>query len=161
MVSNKNWFQNYARIRTVVIIGLVLLSLCQLSPSLIALYEPFWNIAFSILLSLLLTILLFDFLQKPSFLELAKQEDGIELRLYKPDARYFFFMNPKAVKSQIISNGDILTYRIYKKIVPVLNQIEFFIKKKDGNVIKTDKINIGWMSKEQMEELGRIIKSQA
>jgi hypothetical protein len=161
MLSNKKWFQNYARIRTAVIIGLVLLSLCQLSPSLIAAYEPFWNIAFSVLLSLLLTILLFDYLQKPSFLELAKQEDEIELKLYRPDARYFFFTNPKVVKSQIISSGEVLTYRIYKKIIPALNQIEFFIKKKDGNVIKTDKINIGCMSKEQMEELGSIVKSQA
>ena len=36
----------------------------------------------------------------------------------------------------------------YKKIVPALNQIEFFIEKKDGHVLKTDKINIEWMSKE-------------
>ena len=161
MISNKKWFQNYTRIRTTAIIGLVVLSLCKLFPSFFAEYEQFWNIAFSVFLSLLLTILLFDYIQKPSFLELAKLEKGIKLKLYKPDVRYFFFTNQNAVKSQLISNGDILTYRIYKKLMPVLNQIEFFIKKKDGSVIKTDKINIGWMSEKQMEELSKIIKSQA
>jgi len=160
MLSNKKWFRNYARIRTVVIVGLILLALCQLAPSLIATYEPFWSITFSVLISLLLTILLFDYFQKPSFLELTKLEKGIELKLYKPDARYFFFMKQNAVKSQFISNGDTLTYRIYKKIIPMLNQIEFFIKKKNGQTIKTDKINIGWMSNEQIVELQNIVKAQ-
>jgi len=160
MLSNKKWFQNYARIRTVIILGLVLLLLCQLFPTHIASYKLYWNIAFSVFLSLLLTILLFDYFQKPSFLELAKLEKGIELQMYKPDTRYFFFLNQNAVKSQLISNDDRLTYRIYKKIIPILNQIEFFIKKKDGNTIKTDKINIGWMSDAQIVELQNIIKSQ-
>lgn len=158
MLSNKKWFINYSRIRITIIIVVVLLTL--LSPIVISKYELLWNTSFSIFISFLVTILLFDYFQKPSFLELSSIDKRIELKLYKPDVRYLFFLKQNAIKTQFISNGDILTYRIHKKIIPMLNQIEFFIKKNDDSIITTGKINIGWMSKEQMVELDRIIKQQ-
>ena len=160
MLSNKKWFLSYSRIRTILILALVLVALSKFLPSFYSEYEQFWNVLFSILTALLITVLLFDYFQKPSFLELSKVEKGIRLKLYKPDARYFFFLKKNAIKTQLISNDDKLTYRIYKKILPAFNQIEFFIKKSGGNIIKSDKINIGWMSEEQLIKLNSIIKLQ-
>jgi len=160
MLSNKKWFLFYSRIRLIIISALVLALFFQFSDSFYSEYEQFWNVIFSILTSLLITVLIFDYLQQPSFLELSKVDKGIEFKLYKPDNRYFFFLKQNAVKSQLISSEDKLTYSIYKKAIPLLNQIEFFIKKKDGSIFKTGKINIGWMSAEQILELKHIVSSQ-
>ncbi len=161
MLSNRKWFLFYSRLRIIIIGAFILVPFSKLFRSVYSEYEAIWNVLLIILGALLITLLLFDYLQKPSFLELEKVEKGIVFKLYKPDTRNFFYLKESAIRFQLIADGDLLTYRIYKKPIPVFNQIEFFIKKKNDPTIKTDKINIGWMSEEQMIELNHVIKSQA
>jgi len=104
--------------------------------------------------------LLFDYLQKPSFLELSKVEKGLVLKMYQPDSRYFFFLKKRAVKQLILSEGDKLTYQIQQSILSVFNKIIFIIQKKNGEVLKTNQINIGWMSQNQLNILNQLVKAQ-
>jgi len=160
MLTNKKWFNTYAVIRTAIVLVMVLLFLFKISPFYLSAYKSTWTILTAIFIPLLSTILLFDYLQKPSFLELSKVEKGLVLKMYQPDSRYFFFLKKRAVKQLILSEGDKLTYQIQQSILSVFNKIIFIIQKKNGEVLKTNQINIGWMSQNQLNILNQLVKAQ-
>ncbi len=156
ILSNKSWFINYCRIRTTLFITAILLILANWALSSF-LDTTISSIFLAIGSSFLLTILLFDYLQKPSFIELLKQEQGLQLRLYIPDTRYLVNLKESAIKSLIIEKEDQLIFQQYKGIISLLDQFDFVIRKKDGTTFKTDKINVGWMNEAQKENLKSVI----
>ncbi len=115
------------------------------------------SIFLAIGISLLLTILLFDYLQTPSFIELLQLDQGLELRLYIPDTRYLIYFKESKIMSLLIEKGDQFIFQQYKGIFPLLDQFDFIIKRKDGTILKTNKINVGWMDEEQKYKLRSVI----
>ena len=152
LLSNKTWFANYSRIR----IFLILLAITLLA-------GKYWEHSFfdsavvTILLaissSILLTILLFDYLQKPSFLEIVELDESLLLKLYQPNTNYLFYYKESAVRTLSIAKEDRLVLRIYKGILPLLDRIDFVLTRKNGETWKTNTINIGWRNSGELEDL--------
>ena len=66
----------------------------------------------------------------------------------------------KRIQRLNLLDSDKLTYRIHKKGLATLNQIEFFIQRKNGEQLKINKINIGWMSPNQLNTLNLLVQEQ-
>lgn len=160
MLSNKKWFNYYIALRTTVILTIIILFLFKISLYFSLAYESTWTLLVAMFLPLLGTILLFDYWQKPSFLELSKEKKRLVLKMYQPDTRYFFFLKENAIKQLSISDGDKLTYQFHKNVFSALNQLVFLIQKKDDQIIKTNKINIGWMNQYQLKQLNQMVNEQ-
>lgn len=156
ILSNKNWFINYCRIRTISFVIAILLLLSNWIPFNL-LSTTVISVFLTIGSTLLLTTLLFDYLQTPSFIQLLKLEQHLELRLYIPDTRYLVYFKESAIKSLIIKKGDQLIFRQYKGIISLFDQFDFVIRKKDSTILKTNKINVGWMSDDQKNKLKSVI----
>lgn len=156
ILSNKSWFIKYCRLRTICFILAILLII--VSSLLFDSFEPtIVSIFIAIGISLLLTILLFDYLQTPSFIELLQLEQGLELRLYIPDTHYLVNFKESKVKNLILGKEDQLIFQQYKGAFSLLDQFDFVIKRKDGTLLKTDKINVGWMDEAQKHKLKSVI----
>jgi len=155
IVTNKNWFIRYSILRiSAIAFAMVVFTI-----------PPFLKIDKTILIntldiftiSILLTILIFDFIQKPSYLELIKSESGYILRQFHPDSRYLFFFQERKVDSVYVKNEDVVSCKVFKGLVPLLNQIEFQVTKPDTTKVKSKKINIAWMNHIQLNRLNQYI----
>lgn len=150
-ISNKKWFRNYAIIRTVTII--IVISLFVFSNLLTSQFNSGFLYLGMITLPLLFVILAFDFLQKPSFLEIEKFESGLILRQYKPDVRFLFFYQDSRVNLKVLKKEDDLRYKLISGLFPLFNQIELYIYSSGNLQEKSEKINIAWMSSKQNQIL--------
>ena len=99
--SNENWFRRYTTIRNIILLILAVVmtygTFFESAPSL------FKNLASYVGIPLLLTLLAFDYLQKPSLFELRKGDGQLAIDLYVPDARFLFFYNPKKKRTITIT----------------------------------------------------------
>lgn len=110
----------------------------------------------SVLGALVLVILLFDYLQKPSFLEITKSNYRVELNIYEPDSRYLFYLKESGIKTLTVA--DTKSIRCIQKVskLPFLNQVYFEINEAN-DILRTQPINAAWLSDEdrlRLAELG-------
>ena len=96
VISNQRWFSTYLIIRNSVLLltGIWLVSQLLISdqPLLLQYLSP-------VAISLLLVLLLFDFIQKPSLFEVIRKKDDLEIRLFHPDTRYFIRLNERFIQT--------------------------------------------------------------
>ena len=152
ILTNRKWFNTYSVLRILTVILTVSIFVIPIF------YESVVSIVLkSTGLSLVITILLFDYFQKPSFLEACKENSGIIIKQYAPDTRYLFFLTKNKINTIQLNEADEMHIQLYKGLMPLLNQIEFRIKKIGQPEIRSKKINIGWIQDDQLDKLNSII----
>lgn len=157
IISNKTLFSTYAIIRTIVIVALIVL----LTTSYILYKDAFaFELLTGLFLSLMLTILILDSVQKPSFLELAIENANVVIKQYQPDNRYLFFFRSSSVNTTELHAGDRLGCEFIRSNISLLNQIEFQIIKQDKGVFKTPKINAAWINDAKLAQVNEVLKYQ-
>ena len=152
ILTNRKWFNTYSIVRIVTVLIAISFFLIPI----------FHESAISALLQstalfLILTILLFDYFQKPSFLEICKENSRIIIKQYAPDTRYLFLLTENKINAIQLNDADEIDIQLYKGSIPLLNQIEFRIKKIGQAEIRSKKINIGWIQDGQIDRLKSII----
>ena len=145
VISNEKWFRRYTSLRNIILLVLLL----------VLTYGTFFESAPLVLKSLasyvgtplLLTLLVFDFLQKPSLFELRKGEGQLAIDLYVPDARFLFFYNPKKKKTiTIAKDTQIKVIGTYKSL-PWQRKLQFFIQPSNGELWTSPKLDFSWATK--------------
>ena len=154
ILSNRKWFNEYCIFRTSCVLGTILLFIiyglnwqdCQ----------DWWGTEsiFSILIAVLVVILLFDFFQKPAFIELTSNGKEIIINQYEPDRRYLYFLKEKATHQFKISSPDKLTFDIQKGSIVLFDKIIFYTKE-----VKSLPINCAWLNAEQLNFLKAQLKT--
>lgn len=107
----------------------------------------------SVALSLLLMLMLFDLLQKPGLFEVLRKGEGLQIKLYNPDTRYFFWLDEKRVRSFELEHGDQLQLYGQYEGLPWKKRIHLVIEKPSGQKYISDKLDISWASKLQLKKL--------
>ena len=107
-------------------------------------------------LSLLLVLLIFDYVQKPTFFELFRDKNNLIMKLFIPDTRYYLFFLEKRVKTLTIHEKERI--ELTHEDAPLKkSRLGFLIKKQDGTVLETEKLGFSWASAGQMQILNLMI----
>lgn len=145
ITSNENWFRRYTSLRNIILLTLLLVvgygTFFEGAPLVIK------NLASYVGLPVLLTLLVFDFLQKPSLFELRKGERQLAIDLYVPDARFLFFYNPNKKRTiTIAKDTQIKVIGTYKSL-PWQRKLQFFIQPSNGELWTSPKLDFSWATK--------------
>ena len=90
-------------------------------------------------------------------MEVCKENSRIIIKQYAPDTRYLFLLTENKINAIQLNDADEIDIHLYKGFMPLLNQIEFRIKKIGQAEIRSKKINIGWIQDGQIDRLKSII----
>ena len=155
IISNRSLFNIYSSIRIIAIFLFVSFFVFKGMGIKIIGNDSTLEIIF---IAIILTILLFDFFQKPSYIELLECKEKLILKLFIPNKNYFFFLAERFIRRIEIDKDETISFHIYKGVISTFDEIEFVIKKKDSVLIKTERINAAWLSSSQVKKLERIIE---
>jgi len=156
IISNESWFLQLVYIRLIVLpllLGTVLFSFFAAERG--AGFGPFWE---SLLISLLVTIAIWQQLQRPAYLELLTHADALVLRLYIPDSRYLFVLRREHIRSIIIHPEDELRVHGQFSRWPWQRKIQFTIIRADGSRWCSPLIDISWVSRQEWAQLQALPK---
>lgn len=150
ILSNRRWLRVYLIIRN----SIFLLTLLWLGMKFML---PEQTIELGLLgatvLSFLLMMVLFDMLQKPGLFEVTRVGEGLQIKLYNPDTRYFFWLNEKRVRAFQLEPGDQLQLYGQYEGLPWKKRIHLVIEKPSGQKFISDELDISWASKAQVQRL--------
>ena len=108
-------------------------------------------------ISILITLLLFNFFQKPSLFEVFQSEKELKIGLYIPDTRYAInFTNSKIQYFSIRANDKIL-FKLKSHFISLLDEGFIEVRKENGEIIHFQPIAFSWASKNDLEIFNRII----
>jgi hypothetical protein len=105
------------------------------------------NLASYVGTPLLLTLLVFDYLQKPSLFELRKGEGQLAIDLYIPNGRFLFFYNPSKKRTITIAEDTQIKVVGTYKTLPWQRKLQFFIQQPNGELWTSPKLDFSWATK--------------
>jgi hypothetical protein len=154
--SNENWFRLYTTIRNIILLILAVVltygTFFESAPL------AFKHLASYVGIPLLLTMLVFDYLQKPSLFELRKGDGQLAIDLYVPDARHLFFYDPKKKRTiTITEDAQVEVVGTYKSL-PWQRKLQFLIQQPNGEVLKSPKLDFSWASKADIALVLKTVK---
>ncbi len=150
ILSNRRWLRVYLIIRNSILVLtfawlLITFTLPEFAASL--------GLFSSVVWSLLLVLILFDMLQKPGLFEVLRAGEGLLIKLYNPDTRYFFWLDEKRVRSINLEQDDQLQVYGQFEGLPWKKRIHLVIEKPSGQKFISDKLDISWASRTQFQKL--------
>ncbi len=110
----------------------------------------------SILIPLLITLLLFNYVQKPVLFEVLQDGNGMTIGLYKPDLRYAILKKNK-LRYFYIKPKDKVIFEFSHHFIPLLNKGFITVIKENGEITRFQPINFAWASKKDLEIFNRAI----
>ncbi len=154
--SNEKWFIHYTNLRNIILLILLLIvgygTFFESAPLIIK------HLASYVGLPVLLTLLVFDYLQKPSLFELRKGEGQLAIDLYVPDARFIFFYNPKKKKTiTIAKDAQVEVLGTYKSL-PWQRKLQFLIQQPNGEVLTSPTLDFSWATKADIALVLKTVK---
>lgn len=156
VINNKLWFNNYLQFRRSILLIIFFAILCFIKPDLVP--EDFAQWVQIIAISLLLTLLIFDYLQKPSFFELQQIENGLRIGLYIPDTRYFIYFSAYKIRYFDINSQERVLLKIISNHSSFLREGMIEVVNKNGGIILFQPINLTWANQEQLTLILKIIE---
>ncbi len=144
--SHRTWFTTYYRTKHAVVLVIVAYAVGTLLMA-----EWSHRFMWIVLGSLLLTILLFEWLNQPSFLAVDWQGDTGSIQYFVPDRRYFFRLDPAQFREITWSHGDRLEYRIQRRWGTYFLRLHLI--RRNRTQLTTEEIGIGWSHIPALESL--------
>lgn len=151
IVTNTYWFKKYLIFRKCILLITLVAIVLTIKPELVSIEVNKFIQGISI--SLLLTFLIFDFLQCPSIFELSKIDKKLVLGFYLPDTRYFVNFNRKKIKYFEIDEGDKIIFIHKSYLLPLLNRATIKILKENGSIIQFKPIDFSWANKTEIKKI--------
>lgn len=154
ILSNERWFIRLIYFRTAILVILLLAVLLLLiSADTKTGTSQLWSV---LVVSLLLTIVLWQQLQRPSYLEVFVHRDALLIRLYIPDNRFLFFLQRKHIRTFIVHPQDELRIHGQFGYWPWSRKLQFVVARPDGSQWRSDILDISWATAKQWERLQRL-----
>lgn len=155
IISNRSWFKTYLIIRNIIFSLLMIWVVLQFTA---------WKdteglkIFISVTLSLLLVLLLFDTLQKPSLFEVFRKGKELKINLYQPDVRYLVWFNEERIRSfHLEDNNQLEIFGEYQGL-PWKKKIKLVIHGIGDQKFVSNKIDISWARKFELKQLVAIAR---
>ncbi|MEM8523818.1 MAG: hypothetical protein AAGG68_04200 [Bacteroidota bacterium] len=156
VLSNRLWFKRYLFIRNsiLIIVSLAVGSLIIKDTS----YQKTLEVFQIVGMSLLFSLMLFEYLQKPSLFEIESENGQLNFHFFAPDTRFLILFNEEKIKTLIAHSIDKVTFWHQEARYDFLDKLTITIKRKSGEVLRTQAINIAWMQREEMEKLANALE---
>lgn len=150
IITNRVWFRKYLLFRNI-ILGLTLATLLAQFAGIEG--GALLQLLSATALSLLLVLLLFDYLQRPGLLEIFQNKEGLIIKLYQPDSRLMHWWDEQRIRTFLLdSPAQLQVYGQYERL-PWRKKIQLVVQLPDGSQAISERIDVSWASKSQLQRL--------
>ena len=154
LFTNKAWFLRYLMARRL-ILGFVFFSIfLVIKPEIIS--DSLGNIVQISSISLLLVLLIFDYIQVPMLFELYQRQGGIKIGLYIPDTRYAIYFYRHKMKYYDVEIRDKISIKIFFYFISIFNRGELEIEKESGQIMNFPKLDLSWATQKELDLIQNI-----
>jgi len=108
---------------------------------------------------LIVTLLLFDWIQRPVYFELKKIGERIRIGIYIPDTRYLVAFRKNKIKFLDINQSEKIIFDINYYKLSLKNTFVIKIQKQDGGLISSRPINFSWAKKGDIEKMKELFEN--
>jgi len=151
ITSNGHWFLSYLWLRHLIIFlfAIKILSFLPFFKDYLLLSQAFYNI----ISLLLLFLLVIEYIEKPSILEVYQEDDGLLIKQFVPDTRYFFRFSEQKMQCLKVDKQTQVSLVEQKEYFGIVRKVFLMIGKIDGEILKTHTTSLGWRHQQSVEKL--------
>ena len=157
IISNSKWFKLHLLIRIIIILITNIVFMVVVKSEIIE--SILIKIIQILSIPLIVTLLLFDWIQRPVYFELKKIGERIRIGIYIPDTRYLVAFRKNKIKFLDINQSEKIIFDINYYKLSLKNTFVVKIQKQDGGLISTRPINFSWAKKGDIEKMKELFEN--
>jgi hypothetical protein len=153
MISNLEWFKQYIFYRKCLLISCVIWLIFIVITNYYVNNPILEKLLYVYPISIVVTVMKFDWTQKPSYISIYNSENGFKIELFIPDTRYHVSFNEKYIRKYQFSLEESPKFIIKKGYLQLLDKISVQIKLSGQEIVVTPFLSFSWGTKVDINNL--------